>query len=730
MNKFDKKHPYESLGNNTGNIAFWSSIVHLFEPDCFNHSFKNKGISLEEYDAIFITDLIWIRENQDFSYLQKLIEGLENKIVFLSVGLQSSCYNDNFKIHPSVINILKAVSKYKVIGVRGKYTAKILKKYGIVNTQVIGCPSMYYWNNPDLKVQLNDQMPLVTISNFRAVYGKLSTSEHVILETIIKSKLPIIEQNDTDYTLNESLTKLEIDFLKNNTQVYFNDYSWIKSIWSNSFSFGLRFHANVMALRAGIPSLFITIDSRTKEMTDFFKLPSIDINDIKSATTVSDLYRLMDYSAFNKNYKTIFKNFTRFLSKNGVQIQTKEKLSFDRDANNSLTIHSSLTTIDQESDTIQYYYRPIGRWQKCFKLNRYHVQYSEPINNVPESILCLPFIGNVLPLTWLFNAKIKCESIDKNFFDYLKYVKNSFADMNKRESWGKSTDIGIIPNSIIENQNDSCDDKWLLLFSGGVDATNSLIDLVELKPAILTIWGSDIFFTDAEKKAWSIVSKDNSDLAKQFNLNYLWCQSFFRLAIDSINPNSWLNKIINSSDNYWHIYQHGLALILHVAPLSFKYNYRYVNIASSYSSKGEIYPCASLPQIDENIRFSSSRVFHNSFGDSRLDKLMKIIDYSEKNNVNFKLRVCWETVTGHNCCCCEKCVRTILPIIMMNKDPKDFGFDIDQSIYPKIMEKIESRKIKINDFYYQTIQKLAPTYNGSDELVLYLCNKCGYTIKR
>ena len=42
-----------------------------------------------------------------------------------------------------------------------------------------------------------------------------------------------------------------------------------------------------------------------------------------------------------------------------------------------------------------------------------------------------------------------------------------------------------------------------------------------------------------------------------------------------------------------------------------------------------------------------------------------------------KLRVCWESAGGSNCCHCEKCLRTILAIYAEGADPRDFGFDYE-----------------------------------------------------
>lgn len=723
INKFDKKNAFKTLGYNTGNNAFWSSIIRLFDPDLIPYDYLSKNIDLNEYEAIIITDLIWIRENQDYSYLNPIIDAAPDKIVFMSVGLQSRSFDENFKLPPSIIEILSKIPEERKIGVRGKYTESILNKHGIMNTQIIGCPSMYYWNNRNLQVNNKKAYPLSPLANFRAFFGNLSKNEMYLLNLFKDNKALFVEQNDTDYENCQTLSGHQeiIQYLKEYSKTYFTNIAWLKGIWNGNFSIGMRFHANVMSLRAGIRSLFIISDSRTREMTEYYKLPSIDISQINDEYTMDQLSELADYTEFNENYSKIFDNFINFLTTNNMEIVCKDVLPFDQQQENEIILTDvDLKTLIDGSTELTYRYKIKGKWQINFISNKYKMTYSKSVEGVPESILNIPFLGNILPLSWICNAKVVVDTVDQKFVNYLKYVKNSYIDMNKKEYFGGS----LVYNTKENNHNLIQKEKSLLLYSGGVDATNSLIDLLELKPAIFTIWGTDIFFSKNDTNAWKVVTSENEQKARDFDLEYISCKSEFRLAIDTINRKSWINNAIHSTDNYWHIYQHGIALITHTAPLAYKYNYRQINIASSYSSKNKIECCASLPQIDENIRFSSSFVHHNTFGDSRSDKIMKIIDYSEETGYRFKLRVCWETITGNNCCLCEKCVRTLFTIILLNRDPKDYGFNVSDEMFDEIIKKIKSKELNISQFYIDAAMKYSDTYKFNNKLANFLIEWC------
>lgn len=326
-NYFDINNPLKSLGWNTGNLAFWSSIENIFNPDIIPHSFVNPEL-MSDYDSIILTDLIWIRENKDFSYLKRLIGSIKCPIVPMSVGLQSETDNYDFKLHDSVVDVLTDIQNKATIGVRGKYTKEVLKQYGIDNTQVIGCPSMYYWLDPYFKFEASSESEDIT-TNFKTFSDTLSTQEYNVLSYLMKNSSSFIEQTsevlteelcsfrpDSERLCNEILTKRKL---------YYDNDSWLSGISNNKFSIGLRFHGNVMAIRAGIPSLFITTDSRVRELTSYFNLPSISIDDFDTSLPIDYYIDLADYTSFNNNYRSKYDNFLKFIKKNNLEMANEDK---------------------------------------------------------------------------------------------------------------------------------------------------------------------------------------------------------------------------------------------------------------------------------------------------------------------------------------------------------------------------------------------------------------------
>ncbi|MCI5973089.1 MAG: polysaccharide pyruvyl transferase family protein, partial [Candidatus Methanomethylophilus alvus] len=688
---FDKRDPIKSLGNNSGNLVFWSSIEKLFKPDLIPYDFEAKGIDINTYDVVIITDLIWIRSTgSNYEYLEKIIDKIDTKIALMSVGIQSPEDDQSFTLPNDVARILKKVDKQGIIGARGQYTAKILSQTGIKNIHVIGCPSIYYWNNRNFSINDKIVRPISMTSNFRTFYGNLNSIEKEILSMYVMNNSLFVEQN-APHTMKMDAKFTE--YLSKKSKIFYNNESWMSALAACTYSLGLRFHGNIMAIRSGIPALFITIDSRTREMTDYLHLPNVSLDFCKNKT-LDDLIKQTTYSEFNKNYPRIFDRFLEFLSQINLEIVDDRGFRPFFMKKNQIIL-KSCKILDNK---IIYDYDVKGPWKKYyFDRGRYSIEYSEKINKIPNSIAILPFVYNILPLSWICDAEIIVDEIDDKAYQYMKYIKKSYMEMFPREKFNGTLTYNKLINNKTENNNTS-----ILLYSGGVDATSSMIDILERDPELFTIRGSDILFGKDDKIAWDIIQNRHKKISEEHNLKYSWCESEFRYVIKAFDKNDEINIDLGRKyDNYWHAFQHGPALISHAIPLAFKKRHSLIYIAGSYNSKYEMNAtCASVPQIDENIKAASISVIHNGFGDTRIDKVNKIIDFYKNTNKKIYLRVCWESRTGYNCCICNKCLRTIAILLHNDVLPQDFGFDIKEDMIKKMCERYNTKSVQneLNSF--------------------------------
>ena len=189
---------------------------------------------------------------------------------------------------------------------------------------------------------------------------------------------------------------------------------------------------------------------------------------------------------------------------------------------------------------------------------------------------------------------------------------------------------------------------------------------------MITLRGSDVKLSDID--GWKVVSDHVESTAKIFELPQpKFVVTNFRIFI---NEGDLGELVVKSGDGWWHAYQHGIGIIGHAAPLAFIYKLNKVYIASSYTCDFPVI-CASDPVIDSHLSLSSTEVRHDGYFMNRVDKVRFIVETCERLNKNIFLRVCWISEGGHNCCECEKCIRTIFNILAVGGNPKQYGFTLD-----------------------------------------------------
>jgi len=318
---------FEILGDNTGNMLFWHALIQLLDLDVVpRNTIEEDKERLDSYSSFITTDLIWIGQDVDFSYMRSFLDAIGDKpLIPISVGLQHSHFDPDFKLHTNTAAILKELSERCVLGVRGYYTAEILNKYRITNIDVIGCPSLYY-NSSVLKKIKNSPKSIEKVClNFETFFHNLTDPKLDFLLFGAQNNYSFVEQTKYRLTLEQCNNKIEIyNYLKlwldKETRIFFDIDEWREFARKFDFSIGYRFHGNVISLWEGIPALFITCDSRTKELCETFALPTLDFNDFDINHSIEHYYNLADYSEFAKKYAERLKKFIDFSHKNGLKV--------------------------------------------------------------------------------------------------------------------------------------------------------------------------------------------------------------------------------------------------------------------------------------------------------------------------------------------------------------------------------------------------------------------------
>lgn len=368
---------------------------------------------------------------------------------------------------------------------------------------------------------------------------------------------------------------------------------------------------------------------------------------------------------------------------------------------NKITITN--TTINANRLTCSYNVE--GEWEKYFKKDElFFAEYSQKIEGIPENVAVIPFLCNILPIAWIFDAEIILEEIDKAFYESIDEFKKGYIEMYPQIDFRGRINY----KKLIDNRQEDANNS-VAFFSGGVDAFNTLISHIDERPCLATVWGADITFED--EKGWELVSKHTVKTAEENGLDYILIKSSFRRFT---NESALVNYVMErTGDGWWHGFQHGIGLLGHLAPLAYHNKIKTVYIASSFTAgdKGKV-TCASDPSIDNYVRFCDCRVVHDGYEFNRQDKIQRICEYVKRTGKPIQLRVCWESKGGSNCCFCEKCYRTLMGIIAEKEDPNNYGFNYNDDDFTKMMLDMRKRiQLRIKSRYGCIQKKLRANYS-------------------
>ena len=357
----------------------------------------------------------------------------------------------------------------------------------------------------------------------------------------------------------------------------------------------------------------------------------------------------------------------------------------------------------KNKNTIIYGFECTGKISKYFLKEDFIIKYDFSLTDIPKSILVIPFVSNVLPLIWIENATLKIDEIDNVFFENISMIKKGYQKMiPKIKLKGK-----INCKKIVNNKMDSSSPKKsICFFSGGVDSTSSLVNHLNEDIETFTIWGSDMSVNNIN--GWNNIKNHIEKVTSQLRINANYCKSNFRNIINYKTINNKIEPIIH--DNYWHAYQHSIAIISHAVPYCFKYNFTKIYFPATITPRYGKRICASIPDIDNNFAFANTTTVHDGYNNTRLEKIKNITKYNHGNNNWITLRVCWKSLNGKNCTHCEKCFRTIVELLSIGEDPKNYSFDIINSTYSLMkynlsnLSELETKKYKI--YYHEAIEEI------------------------
>ena len=118
-----------------------------------------------------------------------------------------------------------------------------------------------------------------------------------------------------------------------------------------------------------------------------------------------------------------------------------------------------LKNIKLSDNRIEYEYFISDGLLKYFKnpLNKYIMEYKLNgekycLDNIPESVLSIPFVCNMLPLIWLTDSKLCVKCLDKDFYNCITDLKNGYIEMYPKAIFAGYVEIIDVETNINQKE--------------------------------------------------------------------------------------------------------------------------------------------------------------------------------------------------------------------------------------------------------------------------------------
>lgn len=338
---------FAATGYNTGNLLIGNGLVKQLRCDSletFSPTMSAEFIN-ESFDQIVIPAANFLHPKFDFSSLSSVLEKTTLPVFMVGLGAQLPTVDHEVNNIPEgtwrLVQI--AAERSTSIGVRGYFTADVLRKNGISNVRVTGCPSLYtnLVSHTRIRREAGPIIDRTVVNGSRNVFDHAADRESAIrvekelFKFAFTHSRPFVLQNEQpeiqlslgelDESRQQDIISLAkffavtpeefVQFYSEHGKTFFSVADWFEWIGGYGFSIGTRFHGNLAALLNGVPSVVLVHDSRTRELCEFAAIPHAFIQDIQELDP-QRLYEQANFDLFEERYSQLHRKYVEFLNEN------------------------------------------------------------------------------------------------------------------------------------------------------------------------------------------------------------------------------------------------------------------------------------------------------------------------------------------------------------------------------------------------------------------------------
>lgn len=351
------------FGSNAGNLLFstaaWRTLLTddaELVADGYETERGTSRRAAERIDAEYDRVVIPLANAFRMSFLPQLdrltevVSQLTVPVSVLGVGAQfrlgAGLDSAPDELRRSVRAFVRAVlDRSPSIGVRGAFTRDFLVDLGFGDDEidVIGCPSLYGFGGDG---SLSARRPLTSNSALAVTYSPYLRdigpfvdavtgafpNSYVVPQTV-ESLALLLYGEPTRFASKTDLPETADHplYRADRMRFFVDATTWIDTLRGRDLVVGTRIHGTIAGLLAGVPSILVAHDSRTRELAEFHGIPF----EKKSALRRVDVerwYERADFGAFTARHHDNRETFRAFLQRHGLRHTLDQAVTrFDRE---------------------------------------------------------------------------------------------------------------------------------------------------------------------------------------------------------------------------------------------------------------------------------------------------------------------------------------------------------------------------------------------------------------
>lgn len=291
----------------------------------------------------------------NYAKLGDSFQQVDRPLVALGLGAQGNAtYNDLPDVPEGTLRWVQAIadrapSDKPNIGVRGPFTLKVLDRYGLADRAVVlGCPTLFLNPDPELgrkvAARINGSFDRIAIAGGHQDWTHLSRLEQSLTRLMTATDGVYVVQSPKEMV---AMGRGDIDGLSDKALGYLRDYTapeltitefkrwarrharaffdipaWMEYLRRFDLVIGPRIHGVMLGLQAGVPSLCIAHDSRTREMCETMMVPFVMAQDVVGGISRARLQEILAFDgvAFDQNRQQLGMKTGAFLGDNGLSV--------------------------------------------------------------------------------------------------------------------------------------------------------------------------------------------------------------------------------------------------------------------------------------------------------------------------------------------------------------------------------------------------------------------------